>query len=200
MKKRNNLKIILASGSPRRKLLLKALLKNFGLKFVVIPANIEEYIPAKIADYGKFTANLAELKACEIASRKNGLIIAADTIVVYKNKVLGKPASKTEAKRMLKLLSGNKHRVYTGICIYDTENNRVVKTFEKTEVIFRNLENREIEYYIKGGSPMDKAGAYGIQDDLGSTFVKKINGDYFNVVGLPVLKLYQCMNKFIKFI
>lgn len=197
---KNTKKIILASGSPRRKMLLNALLKKFGLKFVVIPANIEEYIPAKINDFGKFTADLAELKALEVAQNNNGLIIAADTIVVYKNKVLGKPGSKSEAKKMLNLLSGKKHNVFTGICIVDTEKNQYIKTYEKTEVSFRKLQNKEIEFYVNNGSPMDKAGSYGIQDDLGSTFVKNINGDYFNVVGLPVLKLYLNMSKFIKFI
>jgi len=197
---KNTKKIILASGSPRRKMLLNALLKKFGLKFVVIPANIEEYIPAKINDFGKFTADLAELKALEVAQNNNGLIIAADTIVVYKNKVLGKPGSKSEAKKMLNLLSGKKHNVFTGICIVDTEKNQYIKTYEKTEVSFRKLQNKEIEFYVNSGSPMDKAGSYGIQDDLGSTFVKNINGDYFNVVGLPVLKLYLNMSKFIKFI
>ncbi len=197
---KNTKKIILASGSPRRKMLLNALLKKFGLKFVVIPANIEEYIPAKINDFGKFTADLAELKALEVAQNNNGLIIAADTIVVYKNKVLGKPGSKSEAKKMLNLLSGKKHNVFTGICIVDTEKNQYIKTYEKTEVSFRKLQNKEIEFYVNSGSPMDKAGSYGIQDDLGSTFVKSIKGDYFNVVGLPVLKLYLNMSKFIKFI
>jgi len=197
---KNTKKIILASGSPRRKMLLNALLKKFGLKFVVIPANIEEYIPAKINDFGKFTADLAELKALEVAQNNNGLIIAADTIVVYKNKVLGKPGSKSEAKKMLNFLSGKKHNVFTGICIVDTEKNQYIKTYEKTEVSFRKLQNKEIEFYVNSGSPMDKAGSYGIQDDLGSTFVKSIKGDYFNVVGLPVLKLYLNMSKFIKFI
>lgn len=197
---KNTKKIILASGSPRRKMLLNALLKKFGLKFVVIPANIEEYIPSKINDFGKFTADLAELKAIEVAQKNKGLIIAADTIVVYKNKVLGKPGSKSEAKKMLNLLSGKKHNVFTGICIVDTEKNQYIKTYEKTEVSFRKLQNKEIEFYVTSGSPMDKAGSYGIQDDLGSTFVKSIKGDYFNVVGLPVLKLYLNMSKFIKFI
>lgn len=200
VKSNKNIQIILASSSPRRKLLLRALLNNFGLKFVVIPANIVEIIPEKINNFGKFTADLAELKALEVASRNKGLIIAADTIVVYKNKVLGKPASKTEAAEMLGYLSGKMHTVYTGFCIFDSISNRFMKSFEKTEVTFRKLERKEIKYYVNGGSPMDKAGAYGIQDDFGSTFVKKINGDYFNVVGLPVLKLYVSLQKFIKLV
>ena len=188
-KKLKNKRIILASGSPRRKLLLNALLKNFGLKFDVIQANIVEYIPEKVQNYGNFAANLAELKALEVACRKNGIIIAADTIVVYQGKVLGKPVNEKDAFKMLKTLSGNEHKVYTGLVIFDTESESMYKTYEVTKVKFRKIADREIKFYIKGGSPMDKAGSYGIQDDLGSTFVQKINGDYFNVVGLPLFRL-----------
>jgi len=197
-KKLKNKRIILASGSPRRKLLLSALLKNFGLKFDVIQANIVEYIPEKVQNYGNFAANLAELKALEVACRKNGIIIAADTIVVYQGRVLGKPVNEKDAFKMLKTLSGNEHKVYTGLVIFDTESESMYKTFEVTKVKFRKIADREIKFYIKGGSPMDKAGSYGIQDDLGSTFVQKINGDYFNVVGLPLFRLYEGLSKFVK--
>jgi septum formation protein len=199
-KKQTQKRIILASGSPRRKLLLKALLKNFGLKFDVIQANIVEYIPEKVQNYGNFAANLAELKALEVACRKSGIIIAADTIVVYKDRVLGKPANEKDAVRMLKMLSGNEHKVYTGLVIFDTDSDKLYKTYEVTRVKFRKISNAEIKFYVKCGSPMDKAGSYGIQDDLGSTFVQKINGDYFNVVGLPLFKLYEGLNNFIKLI
>ncbi|KXK55470.1 MAG: septum formation protein [Chlorobi bacterium OLB5] len=195
-----NKRIILASSSPRRKLLLKALFANFGLKFDIIPANIVEYLPENIKKFGNFAANLAELKALEVAVRINGLIISADTIVVYNNQVIGKPENKKDAFNILKLLSGKTHQVYTGIVIFDSVKNRIYKDFEKTSVTFRTLSKNEINFYIKTGSPMDKAGAYGIQDDLGSTFVKKINGDYFNVVGLPIFKLYKGLNKFIKLV
>ncbi len=193
-------RIILASASPRRKLLLNALLKNFGLKFDVIQANIVEYIPEKVQNYGKFAANLAELKALEVAIRNDGIIIAADTIVVFQGKILGKPNNETEARRMLSTLSGNDHKVYTGLVILDTSNNKLFKSFEVTSVKFRKLSAKEISFYVKSGSPMDKAGAYGIQDDFGSTFVEKINGDYFNVVGLPVFKLYNALTDFLKLI
>jgi len=199
-KKLKNKRIILASGSPRRKLLLSALLKNFGLKFDVIQANIVEYIPEKVQNYGKFAANLAELKALEVAIRNDGIIIAADTIVVFQGKILGKPNNETEARRMLSTLSGNDHKVYTGLVILDTSNNKLFKSFEVTSVKFRKLSAKEISFYVKSGSPMDKAGAYGIQDDFGSTFVEKINGDYFNVVGLPVFKLYNALTDFLKLI
>lgn len=190
----------MASSSPRRKLLLKALLKNFGLKFDVIPANIVEYTPEKVRNYGNFAANLAELKALEVAVRKNGIIIAADTIVVHNGNILGKPESATGAKKMLSHLSGNLHKVYTGLVVFDTQTDKLYKTFEVTSVKFRKLSAREIEFYVNTGSPMDKAGAYGIQDDFGCTFVEKINGDYFNVVGLPVFKLYNALTHFLKLI
>ncbi len=195
MKKAQKIKIILASTSPRRKYLLRVLLNNFGLNFVVKPSNIAEYIPRKIANFGKFAQQLALLKAAEVAKNHNGLIIAADTIVVLKNEVLGKPETKTEAVKMLKQLSGKEHKVYTGLCMINSGNGDVYKTFEVTKVKFRNISDKEIRFYVAGGSPMDKAGAYGIQDDYGSTFVEKINGDYFNVVGLPVVKTYLGLNK-----
>lgn len=195
-----NKKIILASSSPRRKHLLKTLFVNFGLKFDIIPANIAEYLPENIKNYGKFAANLADLKALEVAKKVNGLIISADTIVVIENRVLGKPSSKKQAFEMLSLLSGNTHFVFTGVVIFDSESNKKLKIFEKTAVTFRKLSSKEIKFYIKTGAPMDKAGAYGIQDDLGSTFVEKINGDYYNVVGLPIFKLYMGLSKFIKLI
>jgi septum formation protein len=193
-------RIILASSSPRRKLLLNALLKNFGLKFAVKPANIVENIPQKVKNFGVFAANLAEFKALETAKREKGIIIGADTIVVINGKILGKPVNKADAIRILKLLSGKVHKVYTGLVILDSTTRNIYKTFEATSVKFRKLSMKEIEFYVKGGSPMDKAGAYGIQDDLGSTFVEKINGDYFNIVGLPVLKTYTGLSKFINMI
>lgn len=193
-------RIILASSSPRRKLLLKALLKNFGLKFAVIPANIVEYIPENVQNYGVFAANLAEIKALEVATRKKGIILGADTIVVFNGKILGKPSNKVDAIKMLRTLSGNEHKVYTGLVIIDSTTGKFLKTFEVTKVKFRKLNLNEIKFYVNGGSPLDKAGAYGIQDDLGSTFVEKITGDYFNVVGLPLLKTYLGLNKFIKLI
>jgi septum formation protein len=96
---------------------------------------------------------------------------------------------------MLKSLSGKEHKVYTGIAIIDKEHDLIYKTHETTKVKFRKISDKEIMFYVSGGSPMDKAGAYGIQDDFGSTFVEKINGDYFNVVGLPVVKTYLGLNR-----
>lgn len=131
--------------------------------------------------------NLAKQKV------KEGIIITADTIVVLNNQLIGKPVNKDDAFRILKMLSGQTHIVYTGYSIYNSSNKKNISEYEKTKVTFRNLTDEEITEYIKGGSPMDKAGAYGIQDDFGAVFIKKINGCYYNVVGLPLAKLYHAL-------
>jgi septum formation protein len=187
--------IILASSSPRRRYLLGMILNNFGLKFDIIPANIKECIPKKAKNYSVFVKKLALIKAKSIADSYGGVIIGADTIVVLNGRVLGKPATYSEAKRMLKLLSGKEHKVYTGIAIVDQEKKSSFVDYEVSKVRFRVLTNNEIDYYVKSESPMDKAGAYGIQDDFGSTFVSRISGDYFNIVGLPVVKTYLGLKK-----
>nr|HPI37597.1 Maf family protein [Ignavibacteriaceae bacterium] len=123
--------------------------------------------------------------------KRKGIYITADTIVVYKNKVLNKPVDENDAYKMLSFLSNKTHTVYTGFCIFNSVNNKLINDFEKTDITFRKLGKDEIWDYIKSGSPMDKAGAYGIQDDYGAVFIKKINGCYYNVVGLPLTKVYQ---------
>jgi septum formation protein len=183
-------KLILASISPRRKYLLGIVLNNFGLKFDVIPANIKECIPENAKNYPVLVKKLALEKANEVAKKHKGVIIGADTIVVLNGKVLGKPRNREDAYKMLAALSGNEHKVYTGIAIINNDKGVKFTDYELSRVRFRKLEDKEILFYIKSGSPMDKAGAYGIQDDFGSTFVRKINGDYFNVVGLPIVKTY----------
>jgi septum formation protein len=173
------------------------LLGNFGLKFEIIPANIKEYIHHE-KSYQSLVKSLAFDKASAVAERENGLVISADTIVVLGNRILGKPKNKKDAAAMLRLLSGKEHKVYTGICFMDKKRNISETDYEVTKVRFRNINSQEIDFYVKGGSPMDKAGAYGIQDDYGSTFVEKINGDYFNVVGLPIVKTYLHLQKILK--
>ncbi len=128
---------------------------------------------------------------------KDGIIITADTIVVLNKTILGKPISKKDAFRILNLLSGKTHLVYTGYSIFNFSNDKMITEYEKTEVTFRKLTNEEIKEYIAGGSPMDKAGAYGIQDDFGAVFIKKINGCYYNVVGLPIAKFYHALLRII---
>jgi septum formation protein len=124
---------------------------------------------------------------------KDGVIITADTIVVLKSKVLGKPVDKQDAVRMLKQLSGETHTVYTGFAVYNSAKKKTVVDYEKTAVTFRILGVKEIKDYVATGSPLDKAGAYGIQDDFGAVFISRINGCYYNVVGLPLTKLYKSL-------
>lgn len=192
-------KFILASNSPRR----KELLAMIGLEFEVKPANIDENI-TDYFDFSDYVMKLSKQKAEFIAeelqktnSGEKYIILAADTIVAINGQVLNKPLDYKEAFEMLSLLSNNTHEVYTGFCLINSETKKVVTDFEVTKVTFRELSNIEIDDYIQTGSPMDKAGAYGIQEDLGAVFVSKINGDYYNVVGLPLQKLYISLMGFV---
>lgn len=174
--------LILASASPRR----QEILKNCGYDFEVVPADIDELVPEDTAS-DKVPELIAVQKAMAIAQKyPKDVIVAADTVVVINDKILGKPKDKDDAFRMLKTLSGNTHCVYTGVCIAkgDFSESFVSKSF----VTFYDLSDEEILDYIKTGEPMDKAGAYGIQCK-GALFVKEIKGDYFNIVGLPVAEL-----------
>lgn len=178
-------KIILASASPRR----QQLLANLGVPFNIFPANIEEEIfpSEKPRDAVR---RIAEAKARAVAkSFAEGLIIAADTAVVLAGEFLGKPSSPGEANEMLQRLSGRSHQVITAVCLYDVKSAATIVDEEETRVYFRTLTREEIESYVKTGEPMDKAGAYGIQD-RGALLVEKIEGCYFNVVGLPLGRLY----------
>ncbi len=190
-----NQKIILASKSPRR---IK-LLKELGFDFDIKPANINENISEKLHP-DEYVKHLSYLKAKSVAStaEKNSIIIAADTTVYLNGEYLNKPKDKTEAFVILKKLSGNTHQVYTGISIIDNANNKVIVDYQKTDVTFRELEDYEITAYIESGSPMDKAGAYGIQDDFGAVFVSHINGCYYNIVGLPIELLYRKLKELLK--
>lgn len=174
--------VILASGSPRRRELLKMIFDDFS----VFAADIEEIVPENIKNEDA-PEYLAKLKAMHIAkSNKNSLVIGSDTAVLLGDKILGKPKTTNEAKEMLLSLSGNVHRVITGCALVIGDN--VISFSVTTEVEFLNLTDRQIEEYISSDEPYDKAGGYGIQQK-GGLFVKKINGDYFNVVGLPVSML-----------
>lgn len=185
----SHIPIYLASQSPRR----RNLLKQLNIKFKSFSVDIEEIL-LKNEKPSNSVLRLSKEKL-EAAKSKinNGIIITADTIVVLDKKIIGKPVDKKDAFRILKMLSGKTHIVYTGYSIYNSYNNKTISGYEKTEVTFRNLTNNEIDEYIKSGSPMDKAGAYGIQDDFGAVFIKKINGCYYNVTGLPLSKLYHSL-------
>ena len=179
-------KIVLASKSPRR----KELLENIGVDFSVIVTDADESQVPKDLEPGLYVRELSLIKATEAAryANKDSYVIGADTIVVYDGEILGKPKDREDAKRMLSMMSGKDHYVYTGITVTDTNNMHSVSEYERTVVSFKELSSEEIEYYIDNYSVMDKAGAYGIQEFAGR-FVKSINGDYFNIVGLPVCRL-----------
>lgn len=180
--------IILASGSPRRRELLEML----GAEFEVCPAQGDEIVPPGLSPEETVKA-LALAKAEEIfGKRPDGLILAADTVVELDGEILGKPRDEADARRMLSAMSGRSHRVFTGIAaISGTE--RIVES-EETEVTFRPLGEREIFSYVAGGEPMDKAGAYGVQG-LASLFVERINGDFFNVMGLPLCRVGRILSR-----
>lgn len=185
-------KIILASASPRR----KEILEQMGLSFTVIPARGEEHpVCTRPAEVVK---ELALKKAEEVAAslEEPALVIGSDTVVAYQEEILGKPRDEADAFRMLKLLQGAEHTVYTGVAAVDTQSGRTAVHFaSETEVSMYPMPEEWIWEYIRSGEPMDKAGAYGIQG-LGSMLVQGIRGDYFNVMGLPVCAFGQALEAF----
>lgn len=185
----NRINITLASKSPRRRKLLKQL--NLTFRTITVETEEKVYKNEKPSLAVK-RISLEKLDKAKQLVRK-GIIITADTIVVLKNHVIGKPKNEKDAYRILRLLSNKTHLVYTGYSIYNWTNNKQITEYEKTFVKFRKLTDDEIWEYIRSGSPMDKAGAYGIQDDFGAVFIEKINGCYYNVVGLPLAKLYHSL-------
>lgn len=186
--------IYLASKSPRR----RKLLKQLNLKFRSIDLHFNEKVNDDEDPISLVKRLSIEKLNNALLKIKKGIIITADTIVVIDNHILGKPKSRADAMRILRKLSGRTHCVYTGFSIYNSENNKVITNAEKTSVTFRKLFDKEIDDYIATGSPMDKAGAYGIQDDFGAVFIEKINGCYYNVVGLPLAKVYSSLINIIK--
>lgn len=188
--------IILASKSPRR----KELLANLGLKFTVHPSNFKEKSSHITPKNTKRTPQNLVLhnaigKAKDIEKHyKDALIIGVDTIVVCKNHVIGKPKNKEDAIRILKILSGTTHQVISGICLIDTKTGKTVSDTEITLIKMARLKGEEILSYVRSGEGVDKAAGYAIQG-LGSLFIKSIEGDYFNVVGLPLYKLKKLFEK-----
>lgn len=175
--------LVLASASPRR----RKLLSQLGLDFVIIPSDIEEEEYTHLPPATRVTA-LARAKAEAVArGLADAVVVGADTLVVCQGQVLGKPASRAEAEAMLSFLSGKTHEVYTGVAVISVPGKNCREAWERTEVRFRQLTEREIKAYVATGEPLDKAGAYGIQG-LGALLVEGINGDFFNVVGLPLVK------------
>lgn len=198
----NNKKIILASGSPRR----RELLSQIGLSFTVRVSEADEHTEETKPE--KLVCILSERKALAVwdelteEEKKESILIGADTVVAVDDRILGKPADETEAFRMIELLQGRSHQVYTGVTILrqgglqplaDETNTRSIQKkqfFEKTDVLVYPMSEEEITAYVKTGEPLDKAGAYGIQGSF-AAYIQGINGDYSNVVGLPVGRLYH---------
>ena len=180
--------VILASNSPRRQELLKKLIPKF--KIQVVP--IEENYPKELAK-DQIAKYLSELKSAAYQPTKNELIITADTIVSIGNEVLGKPKDSNDALEMLMKLSGKSHLVTTAVSIKTTE--KLITFSDTTEVTFYKLTSQEMDQYVRNCQPFDKAGSYGIQEWMGYFGIKKMNGDYYNVMGLPLHKLYRALKK-----
>ncbi|MEJ5263509.1 MAG: nucleoside triphosphate pyrophosphatase [Ignavibacterium sp.] len=187
------LPIYLASKSPRR----RKLLKQLNLKFKSFSVETEEIILPNESPRAAVIRIAKEKMAAAKKRVKKGIIITADTIVFLDGKVLGKPENQIDAFRMLNKLSNRTHQVYSAYCIYNSVTGKTITEYVKTDVRFRKLTEQEIREYIKSGSPMDKAGAYGIQDDFGAVFVDHINGCYYNVVGLPLSNFYHALLRII---
>lgn len=186
----HNYTIILGSASPRR----NELLSGLGIKFKVQTIDVEETYPDNLRGI-HIPMYLAEKKADAFTDllTDSTLLITADTIVLLDNKVLGKPTNREEASRMLKRLSGNKHLVITGVCISTVDRRKTFHTV--SEVRFAELKNEEIDYYLDHFAPYDKAGSYGIQEWIGYIGVEQITGSFYNVMGLPVQRLYSELKK-----
>ena len=179
--------LILASASPRR----KELLEKFGVPFVIRAADIDETMDAARSPYDE-VGRVSRLKAMATPREADDILIAADTIVVCEDKVLGKPRDEAEAAQMLRLLSGRDHQVMTGCTVLRGEN--CVTFTEVTDIHFRELSEKEIAKYVATGEPMDKAGSYGIQGGA-ALFCERMVGDYYNVMGLPVCRLGQVLKE-----
>ncbi len=184
------MKLILASASPRR----AELLRQSGIPFQVVIPDVSEDLAGSLQPHD-LVVRLALRKALAVAERFNqGFIIAADTIVFLRGTIMGKPVDQDDARRMLRLLSGGKHEVLTGIALVDAVTGRSETAVSITGVWLKDLTESEIDFYVATGEPLDKAGAYGIQG-LAAVFVEKIEGCYFNVVGLPLNLLYNLMKR-----
>ena len=181
------MQLILASQSPRR----KELLGLFHIPFTVRVADIDETMDPEKSPYDE-VARVSLLKAKAVEANAEDVVIAADTIVVCDGKTLGKPHSEEEAAGMLRLLSGRDHQVMTGMTVLRGDTHRSIT--EVTDIHFRALSENEIARYVASGEPMDKAGAYGIQGGA-ALFAEKMVGDYYNVMGLPVCRLWQLLSQ-----
>lgn len=181
--------LVLASQSPRRAELLRAA----GIPFRVVAPCDDEVTPERAASFPALVKRLALEKALAVASHTPGLVLGADTIVVCEGRIMGKPSHAAEARRMLAFLSGKRHAVYTGVALVSGSRRRT--GYERTEVTFRALTDKEIRRYVGSGEPLDKAGAYAIQGE-GAALVATVRGCYTNVIGLPVPKVLAMLAEF----
>ena len=181
--------IYLCSSSPRRIELLKLITNNFS----ILEPNFSE--PTPFSTPREYTVYNALNKVTSVSNNSNDIFLSADTVVSFNNQIFGKPDTKEDAKRQLKILSGNSHKVTTGIAIIHKD--KEITNFSETNVLFEELSDKEIDYYVETEEPLDKAGSYGIQG-LGARFVKEISGCYFNVVGLPISLIYKELSKIVK--
>ncbi|MGM0653225.1 MAG: Maf family protein [Bacillota bacterium] len=182
--------LVLASASPRR----AELLRQVGISFTITRPDLEEK-PDLQKEPQEIAMALAEDKARFVGQKLDrGIVLAADTLVVYQGQLMGKPEDRKDARRMLRILSGSRHEVITGLVLLDAASGLILKDFSTTTVWIKVLSDQEIDNYVKGGEPLDKAGAYGIQGKA-ALFVDRIEGCYFNVVGLPLGLLYEMIQK-----
>ena len=183
------MKILLASQSPRR----KELLSSLGFDFEVVKIDCEEILPENI-EIGEAAAYLSELKANAFQNLQEGeVLLTADTVVANENQFLGKPKDEIEAKEMLQSLSGKTHQVYTGITIKTLD--KIITETDVADVEFAEISEEEIDFYIKNYKPFDKAGSYGIQEWLGMSKIKKINGSFYTIMGLPTHLVYKILKE-----
>ncbi|MEY3647114.1 MAG: hypothetical protein RL127_1822, partial [Bacteroidota bacterium] len=184
------LPFILASNSPRR----KEILTQAGFQFTVLPSDVDESFSASLSPQ-EVPVMLAERKAkALIENCANSLVLAADTVVILENEILNKPADKQDALHMLKKLSGKTHEVVTGIALASPQG--IITAADSAMVRFRELADWEIEWYVRGGASLDKAGAYGVQDFIGMAGIEKLDGSFYTVMGLPIYHVYQLLKPF----
>ncbi|NNE34044.1 MAG: septum formation inhibitor Maf [Rhodothermales bacterium] len=186
-----NKPLILASESPRR----RDLLRQIGLTFTIVPSNVDES-SVDCEKPQELVQTLAQMKASDVAKRNpDALVLGADTTVVLGGEVVGKPNSEETARKVLGRHSGSEHTVHTGFSLVHEASSRTTTGFATTRVTFGELTTAEIDAYVRSGSPMDKAGAYGYQDEMGPLFVQSIAGDYYNVIGLPIRSIYLALRR-----
>jgi septum formation protein len=185
------LPFILASNSPRR----KEILTQAGFQFTVLASDVDESFSSSLSPQ-EVPVMLAERKAkALIENCANSLVLAADTVVILENEILNKPADKQDALHMLKKLSGKTHEVVTGIALASPQG--IITAADSAMVRFRELADWEIEWYVRGGASLDKAGAYGVQDFIGMAGIEKLDGSFYTVMGLPIYHVYQLLKPFI---